>query len=130
MRHPPLSELPHYGRLTGHRELCGPLSIYPHPITARGKWQIDQFKLELLTRLVIYERDSVVRIGFGHYSPNVAVRSPLYGGQARCITSLWRQARQNHCGVTVQTARARARERAMIPTLLGLLLFSAAALKE
>jgi hypothetical protein len=43
-----LSELPHYGGLAGHRELFRPLPIYPQPIAARGKWQIDQFKLELL----------------------------------------------------------------------------------
>jgi hypothetical protein len=37
--------------------------------------QIDQFKLELLPGLVIYERDDVMRIGFRHFSsPNAAVR--------------------------------------------------------
>ena len=40
----------------------------PQPIAARGKWQIDQFKLELLPGLVIYERNGVARIQFGHYS--------------------------------------------------------------
>jgi hypothetical protein len=57
-----LSELSHYSRLAGHRELFHPLPIYPQPIAARGKWQIDQFKLELLPGLVIYERNGVVRI--------------------------------------------------------------------
>src|SRR6266496_2223193 len=66
--HPPLSELSHYGCLAGHRKLFRPLPIYPQPIAACGKWQIDQFKLELLPGLVIYERNGVARIQFGHYS--------------------------------------------------------------
>jgi hypothetical protein len=54
MRHPPAAKLPHHGRFARHRELFRPLTIDPHPVTARGKWQIDQFKFELVTGLVVY----------------------------------------------------------------------------
>lgn len=44
------------------------LIMVSQPIPSRGKFQIDQFKAELLSGLVIYERDGIVRIGFAHYS--------------------------------------------------------------
>jgi hypothetical protein len=54
MRHPPSAKLAHHGRLTRDRELFRPFTIDPHAVTARGKWQIDQFKFKLVTGLVVY----------------------------------------------------------------------------
>src|SRR4029453_14173007 len=59
--------------------------VNPQPIARRGDCQIDQFKLEPLPAMVIYEPDGMARIGFGHYfllTPALRLRQNRYGGMS------------------------------------------------
>ena len=94
---------------------------------------VHQFKLELLTGLVIYEADGIVRIGFGHYSlltqrsafAKLRQTGAIYHIALRQskTKSLWRDGADS-------APSPRRSELRSYTNLSGLLLFSAAVLAE